>query len=110
MNDFTFHTPETASDEGREILNQVKQGYGFIPNLFGYMAEAPATVEAYVELTKLMDKISLTPQQSQVALLAISQENGCDFCTVAHRAVGKMKGSNKRYSTPCTIKLIFAKC
>jgi len=35
MTTFTTHTPETASPEGREILEQVQEKYGFIPNLMG---------------------------------------------------------------------------
>ncbi len=43
MTTYTTHTLKTASPEGREILEQVKETYGFIPNLMGNMAEAPAT-------------------------------------------------------------------
>ncbi|SHO58759.1 carboxymuconolactone decarboxylase family protein [Vibrio quintilis] len=92
MNSFKFHTPTDSSVQGRAILNQVQDSYGFVPNLFAYMAEAPVTVEAYLSLTQLLDKLSLTPQQSQIVLLAISQENGCGFCIAAHHAIGKRKG------------------
>ena len=37
-----------------------------------------------------------TPAQQQVALLAVSVENGCDFCVVAHRAIGKMKQTKQQ--------------
>ena len=96
MSNFTFHTTESSSPEGKVILSKVKAGYGFVPNLFAYMAEAPVAVEAYLQLSELIDKSSLSAGQAQVALLAISLENDCDFCTVAHRAVGKMKGANQQ--------------
>ncbi|CAM3702565.1 Carboxymuconolactone decarboxylase family protein [Vibrio aerogenes CECT 7868] len=92
MTDFKFHTPTDSSEAGKAILTQVQNNYGFVPNLFAYMAESPVTVQAYLSLTKLLESLSLTPAQSQTALLAISQANGCDFCTVAHHAIGKMKG------------------
>ena len=38
MQDYTFHTLETAEGETKEILQEVKKGYGFIPSLFNYMA------------------------------------------------------------------------
>lgn len=94
MVNFTFHTLENASGQIKELLSGIQKGYGFVPNLFGYMAEAPTTVQAYLALNDLVSKTSLTPAQQQVALLAVSVENGCDFCSVAHRAVGKMKGAN----------------
>lgn len=94
MTDFTFYTPENTTGPTKELLQGIRKGYGFIPNLFAYMAEAPTTVEAYLALNDLVSKTSLSPAQQQVALLAVSVENGCEFCTVAHRAIGKMKGAN----------------
>lgn len=96
MADFTFYTPETASNEAKPILEQIQQGYKFIPNLFAYMAEAPTTLEAYLSLNNIIEKTSLTPAQQQVALLAASVENGCGFCTVAHRAMGKMAQADQQ--------------
>ncbi|HEY5994239.1 MAG TPA: carboxymuconolactone decarboxylase family protein [Gallionellaceae bacterium] len=94
MTGFTFYTPENTSGPTRELLEGIRKGYGFIPNLFAYMAEAPTTVEAYLALNDLIAKGSLSHAQQQVALLAVSVENACEFCTVAHRAIGKMKGAN----------------
>lgn len=96
MTDFTFYTMETASEEATPILSQINDVYGFVPNLFAYMAEAPTTLEAYLALNQLIEKTSLTPGQQQVALLAASVENKCEFCTVAHRAIGKMKQANQQ--------------
>ena len=96
MIDYTFYTIETAPKDAKPILEQIQQGYGFIPNLFAYMAEAPATLEAYLALNKIIENTSLTSAQQQVALLAASVENECDFCTVAHRAIGKMKQANQQ--------------
>lgn len=96
MTDFTYYTIETAPEEAKPILTQINQGYGYIPNLFAYMAEAPTTLEAYLALNALIEKTSLTPGQQQVALLAVSVQNKCEFCTVAHRAIGKMKQANQQ--------------
>ena len=57
---------------------------GFLPNLFAKMAEAPALLEAYQTLDEIFSRTSLTPAQQQVALLAISSVNGCQFCVAAH--------------------------
>ncbi len=93
MADFKFHTPENTSGETRQLLQGILKGYGFFPNLYGYMAEAPVTIEAYLALNEMLAKTSFTPAQQQVALLAVSVENDCEFCTIAHRAIGKMKGA-----------------
>lgn len=95
MTDFTFYTMETASQPVQEIFSGIQQAYGFIPNLFAYMAEAPTTLKAYIALNALVSETSLSAAQQQVALLAVSAENECDFCTVAHHAIGKMNKANE---------------
>jgi len=99
MVDFAFHTPENTTGATQELLTGIQQGYGFFPNLFGYMAEAPTTVEAYLALNDLVSKTSFTEAQQQVALLTVSVENDCDFCAIAHRAIGKMKGADVKTLT-----------
>jgi len=94
--DYTYYTIETAPEEAKSMLEQVDKGFGFVPNLFAYMAEAPTTIEAYLTLNSIIDKTSFTPGQQQVALLAASAENECDFCIAAHRAIGKMKQANQQ--------------
>lgn len=94
MLNFAFHTSENTTGKTQELLSGIQKGYGFVPNLFGYMAEAPTTVEAYLALNDFISKTSFTPAQQQVTLLAVSVENNCEFCSVAHRAIGKMKGAN----------------
>ena len=96
MTDFTFYTTETAPSVSKPILEEVQKGYGFIPNLFAYMAEAPAALEAYLALNEIIGKTSFTPAQQQVALLAGSVENECDFCSTAHHAMGKMNKANEQ--------------
>lgn len=99
MVSFTFHTPENTAGPIKELLTGIQKSYGFFPNLYGYMAEAPTTIEAYLALNDLVSKTSLTPAQQQVALLAVSVENDCDFCTIAHRAMGKLKHADEQTLT-----------
>lgn len=96
MSQFTFHTLENTTGKTNALLEGIQQSYGFVPNLFAYMAEAPTTVEAYLALNELVARSSFTPAQQQVALLAASVENRCEFCIAAHRAMGKMNKSNQQ--------------
>ncbi|MGB4248330.1 MAG: carboxymuconolactone decarboxylase family protein [Pseudohongiellaceae bacterium] len=92
MTGFTRHTPETASPEGRKLLEGIQKSYGFIPELFAYMIEAPIAVEAYVQLNSMLSRSSFSPAQLQIALLAVSVKNGCAFCAIAHEAMGRKAG------------------
>lgn len=94
MSDFTFYTTKNTNGEAKEILESIDKQYGFVPNLFAYMAEAPYTIEAYSMLTDLLSKTGLSAAHQQVALLAVSQYNQCEFCKVAHQAFGKMAKAN----------------
>ena len=89
---FTFYTPANAQPRAKALLEKINTGYGFIPNLFGYMAEAPATIEAYLLLNELVGKSSLGPQNTQLSLWISSIENQCEFCQIAHQAFAKKMG------------------
>ena len=91
MTDFTTHTLETASVEGREVLETVKGKYGFIPNLLGNMAEAPATAKAYLALGELLAETSFSPTEQQVVMMAVSRINECEYCLGAHSAAALMQ-------------------
>lgn len=91
MTNFTIHTPETASAEGREVLAQVKGKYGFIPNLIGKMAEAPATAKAYLALGDLLAQTSFSATEQQVILLTVSRYNECTYCVGAHSSIARMQ-------------------
>ncbi len=94
MTSFNAYTLDTAKPDAQKLLSGIQANFGFIPNLFAYMAEAPVTIEAYLTLNQLIARSSLTPAQAQTALLTVSLENDCNFCTVAHRALGKKAGVN----------------
>ena len=90
MTTFTPHTLETVAPEGREILQQVKEKYGFIPNLIGNMAEAPVTTKAYLALGTLLGESSFSEAEQQVIMLAVSRYNECAYCVGAHSAIALM--------------------
>jgi len=90
MSEFTFYTTDNSDGEAKQILEKINTQYGFVPNLFAYMAEAPYTIEAYTMLNELVTKTDLSPAQQQIGLLAVSAYHDCDFCRVAHQAFGKM--------------------
>jgi uncharacterized peroxidase-related enzyme len=89
MIEFKEHTIENSEPEAKKILQNIKEAYGFVPNLFSYMVEAPVTVVAYLEMNKLISQSSLSASEAQIALLAVSTENNCGFCSVAHTALAK---------------------
>jgi uncharacterized peroxidase-related enzyme len=84
MTQFSVHTIETAPSTSARQLEQIQKNFGFIPNLAGVLAEAPAALESYFSLGALFDKTSLSKTERQVVLLAVSRENRCHYCMAAH--------------------------
>jgi uncharacterized peroxidase-related enzyme len=89
MTTFTTHTLESAPAAARPLLEAAKAKLGFIPNLYGNLAEAPAALQAYFDLSAHFDQTSFTPVERQVVLLAISTENNCEFCVAAHSVIAR---------------------
>jgi len=84
---------ETNADQrAAATLEQVKQNYGFIPNMLGIMAHAPAVLESYLDLTGKLESSSLSGAEQQTILLAASRVNACDYCMAAHGKIAKSQG------------------
>ena len=89
MSQFQIHSILTANTTAKPLLEGSLEKYGFVPNLHGGLAEAPATLKAYIELTALFDQTSFSPTERQVILLTISVENHCTYCVAAHSMIAK---------------------
>ena len=83
---FPVHTLETAPAGSRPALAATQQALGFLPNLFGTLAESPVTLNAYTEFDRALAKGTFTPAERQLILTAASAVNGCAYCAAAHSA------------------------
>jgi uncharacterized peroxidase-related enzyme len=90
MTEFPYHTPVSAPEAARPVLEAAQQAYGMLPNLFRKLAESPALAEGYWELGKIFAGCSLSGVEQQVVLLATSAMNGCSYCVGAHSAIADM--------------------
>ncbi len=92
MTTFPVHSSETAPAASKPILAAAQKKFGFVPNLFRVMAEAPAAGEAYMAVMDIFERSSLSDAEKQTVLLSASFVNQCDYCMAAHTAVAGMKG------------------
>lgn len=81
------HTLDRAPSGARELLGAVQAKFGFIPNLLGVMANAPALLEGYLAIAGAFDRSSLSATERQIVLLTSSLENGCEYCVAAHSVI-----------------------
>lgn len=89
MTQFDTYSLESAPDKSKDVLETVNKAYGFVPNLLGTMAEAPALAEAYLAVGKLFGKTSFSETERQVISLSVSRTNGCEYCVSAHSTIAR---------------------
>lgn len=88
---FQVHTPDSAPEASRPMLKKVEEGYGFMPAVYGVLAESPVATSAYIHITdQLKEHGALTPQEQQIVMIAVSEQNGCEYCVAAHSTVAGM--------------------
>ena len=90
MNTFKLHTLQSAPEGSVATLQTVNKNLGFIPNLYGILAESPPTAESYFQLVKLLEKSALTPGEQEVIALVVSVENNCSYCVAVHSFLARM--------------------
>lgn len=80
--------PTTASPNASALLVRAEENYGFIPNMFAYMANSPGLFATYVQGHDQFRRNSgFTPAEQEVVFLTISAENGCEYCVSAHSMI-----------------------
>ncbi|MCP3688418.1 MAG: carboxymuconolactone decarboxylase family protein [Gammaproteobacteria bacterium] len=75
----------TADPAQLELLSQAEAKVGFVPNMYRAMVNLPSYLEAYFHGYALFrDQSGFNPTEQEVVFLAISKQNGCNYCTAAH--------------------------
>ena len=85
---------EQSDGAARAVLDKAKAQVGFIPNMYKNMANLPALLDTYLHGYALFrEEGGFTPAEQEVVFLAISHENGCEYCVSAHSMLAaKMSG------------------
>ncbi len=76
---------ETAAGKVKTLMEGAKQWLGFVPNMYGAMANEPALYQTYTSgYSAFRSECGFSPIEQEVIFLVISRENGCDYCMAAH--------------------------
>ncbi len=89
MTKFQIHDESTAPEASQPLLGGARRRLGFVPNIFGVLAEAPVAVEAYGALNELFARSSFTPTERHVVWFTNIFENDCTYCMAAHTSIAK---------------------
>lgn len=87
----TVHTAQSAPEPTRPALAAAEKGAGYLSNLLGVLAGAPAALEAYQTLSQINARAGLTLQEREVVQLVAGTLHGCTFCVAGHTALARNK-------------------
>lgn len=85
----TPDTIEAAPAASQSLLEAVKKQLGIAPNLFRLVANSPAALEGYLNLSGALSKGELPAATRERIALAVAEINGCDYCLSAHTYLGR---------------------
>jgi alkylhydroperoxidase family enzyme len=82
---FDLHTETTAPVVAAEAMRRTNAAFGFVPNLFRVLAEAPTAYAAYEYLFASFEKqTAFSPLERQIVMMTANFANGCRYCMAAH--------------------------
>ncbi|XVJ71327.1 MAG: peroxidase-related enzyme [Rhizobacter sp.] len=87
-----LHTPATvdaAPATTHASLRAVEKQLGVVPNMFRLIANSPATLTGYLQLSAATAEGSLSTATRERIALAVAEINGCAYCLSAHTYLGR---------------------
>lgn len=96
MTSFAIHNQTTAPEASRARLAEVKNAWGFVPNLHAILAESPIALDAYDHLFNLVAGGTLSPAEQQIVFQAINVFHGCEYCTAGHTFLSRKAGVSEQ--------------
>jgi uncharacterized peroxidase-related enzyme len=93
-----FGVPELAElpDDVRAVIEDARDKLGFIPNVFLAYARRPEHFRAFMHYHDLLMKgpSGLSRAEREAIVVAVSAENRCLYCVVAHGAALRILGKD----------------
>ena len=86
MKHFTIYNKRTANSEAGKLLSAVGDNVGFVPNIFGTIAESTPGLQGFVELNNQLSKSTFGVTEREIIQTAVSVENQCTYCVAGHTA------------------------
>ncbi|MBI1220387.1 MAG: carboxymuconolactone decarboxylase family protein [Rhodobacteraceae bacterium] len=88
--DLTLHDEHTAPGAAGDLLADARRTLGFVPNMYGNMANLPAVLKGYLDNYKAFRQTAgFTPVEQETIFLSISRVNGCNYCMAAHSMIAE---------------------
>jgi uncharacterized peroxidase-related enzyme len=84
--------PKSATPKTKQMIDDIVARFGFVPNLFRVLGNAPAALEAYFNFSSALREGTLDTKVQEQIGLAVAEGNLCDYCLRAHVVLGRKVG------------------
>ncbi len=85
-------TPESATGEKKEILDQIHKAFGVTPNMFKTIGNSTAALKMMWSGFGALGRGKLGAKLGEQIAVAVADANRCEYCLAAHTALGKGAG------------------
>jgi uncharacterized peroxidase-related enzyme len=89
MSEIPLIDPATAQPPAADLLAKVQRSVGAVPNMTRAMANSPALLNGYLQLSAALGAGVLPAATRERIALAVAQGNGCSYCLSAHSYVAE---------------------
>ena len=89
-------TPEQATGATKDIYDDLQKKAGKVISIFQGMGNSPAALNAYLSMSSALKRGQLSPQDREAIYLAVSEQNGCNYCVAAHVQIAKGAGMSEQ--------------
>ncbi len=83
---------ENAPEQSRQIFVGIEKAVGMLPNIYAVIGNSPNALGSYLTFSDAQKHGSFNAKEREAVFLAVSEENGCNYCLSAHTAIAKMNG------------------
>lgn len=84
METFLIQNTRSVEPEAAEMLTAVEEQLGFVPNVFGILANSIPALGAFVEMNGRFGESSLSAAERETVQIAASVERGSEYCVAGH--------------------------
>lgn len=85
-------TVADAPEQSSTLLEGAQQRMGFVPLMYGGMANVPGLLSTYLHgYDAFRRATALTAAEQEVVMLAVSVFHGCSYCVAAHSTVADLQ-------------------
>lgn len=85
-------TKDQAPEQSRQIFEGIEKAVGMLPNIYAVIGNSANALNSYLTFSEAQKNGSFNAREREAIFLAVSEENGCNYCLSAHTAIAKMNG------------------